>query len=229
MGAFDRPVTTTRPPLIGSPRITVAARRDTARAAVAELKLSDEMVDYVVDLIRATREDPRLVCGASPRASNMIATASRAWAALRGLLAAYPDRLTRRREPGSSRGRMVGGRGVRLAEESAVTEAPLFVCVAIDGREVLYDKKNFDDLVLAYAVSVHKSQGSEYPAVVMPVSTQHFKMLQRNLLYTGITRGRRLVVLVGTSKAMRIAAGRGQQTARHSRLAPRLADAVGSW
>ncbi|PIE16696.1 MAG: ATP-dependent RecD-like DNA helicase, partial [Proteobacteria bacterium] len=81
------------------------------------------------------------------------------------------------------------------------------VGVNLDGREILYTREMRDNLVLAYAVTVHKSQGSEYPAVVIPVSTQHFKMLRRNLLYTGITRGKRLVVLVGTERALRIAVG----------------------
>ncbi len=94
--------------------------------------------------------------------------------------------------------------------------------VAIDGREVRYERRQLDDLVLAYAVSVHKSQGSEYPAVVMPVSTQHFKMLQRNLMYTGVTRGKRLVVLVGTAKAMHIAVARSEVARRNTLLAERL-------
>ena len=98
--------------------------------------------------------------------------------------------------------------------------------VEIDGRAVAYERAELEDLVLAYAVSVHKSQGSEYPAVVMPVSTQHFKMLQRNLLYTGITRGKRLVVLVGTPKAMGIAVRNQRVAERHGMLAERLRDAL---
>jgi exodeoxyribonuclease V alpha subunit len=69
--------------------------------------------------------------------------------------------------------------------------------VSFDGRSVTYGFGELDTLVPAYAVTIHKSQGSEYPAVVIPVLTQHYAMLQRNLLYTGITRGKRLVVLVG--------------------------------
>ena len=68
-----------------------------------------------------------------------------------------------------------------------------------------YGFGELDMLVPAYAVTIHKSQGSEYPAVVIPVMTQHYAMLQRNLLYTGITRGKRLVVLVGQKKAVAIA------------------------
>jgi exodeoxyribonuclease V alpha subunit len=90
-------------------------------------------------------------------------------------------------------------------------------------REVRYDRADLEDLVLAYAISVHKSQGSEYSAVVMPVSTQHYVMLQRNLLYTGITRARRLVTLVGTRKALGIAVRNSRVDQRFSRLAARLA------
>src|SRR5262249_46813200 len=77
--------------------------------------------------------------------------------------------------------------------------------VDFDGRAVIYPFGELDELVLAYANTIHKSQGSEYPAVVMPLVTQHYAMLQRNLLYTGLTRGKRLVVLVGQRKAVAIA------------------------
>lgn len=87
------------------------------------------------------------------------------------------------------------------------------VLIDFDGREVAYDFAELDELTLAYALSIHRSQGSEYPAVVMPLHTQHFVMLQRNLLYTGITRGKKLVVLAGSRKALEIAVGR-QDTAR---------------
>jgi exodeoxyribonuclease V alpha subunit len=76
---------------------------------------------------------------------------------------------------------------------------------AFDGRNVAYGFGELDTLVPAYATTIHKSQGSEYPAVVIPVMTQHYTMLQRNLLYTGVTRGKRLVVLVGQKKAVAIA------------------------
>src|ERR1700723_2235316 len=77
--------------------------------------------------------------------------------------------------------------------------------VTFDGRSVTYGFGELDTLVPAYAATIHKSQGSEYPAVVIPVLTQHYAMLQRNLLYTGVTRGKRLVVLVGQKKAVAIA------------------------
>ena len=90
--------------------------------------------------------------------------------------------------------------------------------VDFDGRAVVYDFAELDELVLAYATTIHKSQGSEYPAVVIPLSTQHYPMLQRNLLYTGVTRGRKLVVLVGQRKALAIAVAGRQARRRWSKL-----------
>jgi exodeoxyribonuclease V alpha subunit len=78
------------------------------------------------------------------------------------------------------------------------------VMIDFDGRSVVYPFGELDEVVLAYATTIHKSQGSEYPAVVIPIVTQHYAMLQRNLLYTGMTRGKRLVVLVGQKKAIGI-------------------------
>ena len=95
--------------------------------------------------------------------------------------------------------------------------------VSFDGRPVHYEAADLDNLELAYAITVHKSQGSEYRAVVMPVHTTHFVMLQRNLLYTAITRGRGLVVLVGQKRAMAMAVENHTSNARHSGLARRLA------
>ena len=94
--------------------------------------------------------------------------------------------------------------------------------VSYDGRIVPYEAAELDEIVMAYAVSVHKSQGSEFPAVVIPVLTQHYVLLQRNLIYTAITRGRRLVVLVGTRKALAMAVARIDQRIRHSGLYRRL-------
>ncbi|MBR5999942.1 MAG: ATP-dependent RecD-like DNA helicase, partial [Oxalobacter sp.] len=99
------------------------------------------------------------------------------------------------------------------------------VVITIDEREVLYDFQDLDEIVLAYAISIHKSQGGEYPVVVMPVCTQHYVMLQRNLLYTGVTRGKKLVVLIGTRKALGIAIRNTAQTRRYTALASRLKDA----
>jgi exodeoxyribonuclease V alpha subunit len=96
------------------------------------------------------------------------------------------------------------------------------VIVRFEDRQIPYTADELDALVLAYAATVHKSQGSEYPAVVVPVHTQHFVMLQRNLLYTAVTRGKRLVVLVGTRKALSLAVRNGDVAARASGLRARL-------
>jgi len=90
--------------------------------------------------------------------------------------------------------------------------------VEFEGRRVSYDFSGLDDLVLAYATTVHKSQGSEYPAVVIPLVTQHYVMLKRNLLYTGITRGKQLVVLIGQKRALRIALEESGEMQRWSKL-----------
>ncbi len=87
-----------------------------------------------------------------------------------------------------------------------------------DGREVVYGFGELDELVLAYATTIHKAQGSEYPAVVIPVMTQHYTMVARNLLYTGVTRGKKLVVLVGQRKAIAMAVRNGGQRRRWSKL-----------
>src|SRR5438046_374216 len=91
------------------------------------------------------------------------------------------------------------------------------ITVAFDGREVVYGFGELDQLVLAYATTIHKSQGSEYPAVVIPLSTQHYLMLQRNLVYTGVTRGKKLVVLVGQPKALAIAVKGARERRRWSK------------
>jgi len=101
------------------------------------------------------------------------------------------------------------------------------VYVNFDGRLVSYDFSEVDELVLAYATSVHKAQGSEYPAVVIPILTQHFVLLQRNLLYTGITRGKKLVVLVGTKKALSIAVRNNKTQLRYTLLKERLQGSIG--
>jgi exodeoxyribonuclease V alpha subunit len=90
--------------------------------------------------------------------------------------------------------------------------------VDFDGRDVNYGFGELDELVLAYATTIHKSQGSEYPAVVIPLTTQHYPMLQRNLVYTGVTRGKRLVVLVGQRKALAIAVKGSRARRRWSKL-----------
>ncbi|KJB97479.1 ATPase AAA [Skermanella aerolata KACC 11604] len=97
--------------------------------------------------------------------------------------------------------------------------------IEFDGREVAYDAGELDQVVLAYATTIHKSQGSEYPAVVLPLTMQHYTMLQRNLVYTGITRGKRLVVIVGQRKAMAMAVKGNQSRRRWSKLGDWLTSA----
>ncbi|HEV8051769.1 MAG TPA: AAA family ATPase, partial [Parachlamydiaceae bacterium] len=92
------------------------------------------------------------------------------------------------------------------------------VVVKIDDREIIYEFSDLDELVLAYAVSVHKYQGSECPCVVIPVHTTHFKLLHRNLLYTAVTRGKQLVVLVGTKKAIFLAVKNDEVKRRYTGL-----------
>jgi exodeoxyribonuclease V alpha subunit len=82
------------------------------------------------------------------------------------------------------------------------------IVVTFEGRTVEYDFGDLDELSLAYVLSIHKSQGSEFPCAVIPLHTQHYMMLQRNLLYTGVTRGKELVILVGTKKALGMAVKR---------------------
>jgi exodeoxyribonuclease V alpha subunit len=97
------------------------------------------------------------------------------------------------------------------------------ITVDFEGREVVYGFGELDELVLAYATTIHKSQGSEYPAVVIPLTIQHYTMLQRNLVYTGVTQGKRLVVLVGQRKALAIAVKGAQTRRRWSKLGEWLA------
>ena len=108
------------------------------------------------------------------------------------------------------------GRITRITSESQE------VLISFDGRDVLYDFTDLDEIVLAYAISVHKSQGSEYPAVIIPIVMQHYILLQRNLIYTAVTRGRKLVVMVGTKKALAVGVKNDKTRKRYSRLRNRL-------
>jgi exodeoxyribonuclease V alpha subunit len=108
------------------------------------------------------------------------------------------------------------GRVTKIDEQEQELE------VAYENRTVAYEFDELDELALAYALTIHKSQGAEYPAVVIPLHTQHYHLLQRNLLYTGVTRGKQLVVLVGSRKALALAVGRGEAAGRCTALARRL-------
>ena len=96
------------------------------------------------------------------------------------------------------------------------------LAVNFDGRLVEYDASELDELTLAYATTIHKSQGSEYPIVVMPVLMTHYVMLQRNLIYTGITRAKKICVLIGTKKALSFAIRNMTVLKRNTRLKERL-------
>jgi exodeoxyribonuclease V alpha subunit len=96
------------------------------------------------------------------------------------------------------------------------------MAVDFDGRIIYYEYSELDELELAYAISIHKSQGSEYRAVVAPVIMQHFILLQRNLIYTAATRGKELVVFVGSREALSTAIKNARIKHRHTHLAARL-------
>ena len=96
------------------------------------------------------------------------------------------------------------------------------VTISFDGRDRAYEYTDLDEIILAYAVSVHKSQGSDYHAVIIPIVTQHYILLQRNLIYTAITRGRKLVVMVGTRKALAIGVKNDKTKRRYTYLRYRL-------
>lgn len=96
------------------------------------------------------------------------------------------------------------------------------VSVRFDTKEVTYDYNELDELALAYAITIHKSQGSEFPVVVIPIAMQQYLLLQRNLLYTGVTRGRKLVILIGQAKALSIAVSNYRVQPRHSGLLARI-------
>jgi exodeoxyribonuclease V alpha subunit len=102
------------------------------------------------------------------------------------------------------------------------------VTVVFDGRNVVYEEGQLDELTLAYACSIHKSQGSEFPCVILPLHTQHFVMLKRNLLYTAMTRGRKLCVIVGSKRALSTAVSSSDTVARFTGLSRRLARIAGT-
>ena len=94
--------------------------------------------------------------------------------------------------------------------------------VDFDGRPVVYDFRELDELVLSYAITIHKSQGSEYPCVIIPLHTQHYVLLQRSLIYTALTRAKKLVIVLGTKKALNLAVTRAESRERTTTLSERL-------
>lgn len=105
---------------------------------------------------------------------------------------------------------------------TAISHEEAEIVISYDERLVVYDFGECDEIVLAYATTIHKSQGSEYPAVIIPLMMQHYTMLKRNLIYTGITRGKKLVIVIGEKKALAIAVKRGGEQRRWSSLKLRL-------
>jgi exodeoxyribonuclease V alpha subunit len=105
---------------------------------------------------------------------------------------------------------------------SAIDDVERVITVRFDDRDVIYEEGDLDELTLAYATSIHKSQGSEYPAVVVPILTQHYVMLSRNLIYTAVTRGKKLVVLVADPRAVALALAETRREDRRTYLADRL-------
>ena len=114
-----------------------------------------------------------------------------------------------------------------IGEISSVNVYDRELTVVFDDREIVYDATELDELVLAYATTIHKAQGSEYPIVVMPVLMTHYVMLQRNLIYTGITRAKKGLIIVGTKKALGVAVRTVTVSKRNTKLRRRLSDSVG--
>jgi exodeoxyribonuclease V alpha subunit len=113
------------------------------------------------------------------------------------------------------------GRIVLVDEEESTLR------VDYDGREVLYESGELDEIALAYAITIHKSQGSEYPAVVIPISLQHFTLLERNLIYTAVTRAKKLVMIIGDPKAVSMAVGNKRSSQRMTGLAAMISASSG--
>jgi len=108
------------------------------------------------------------------------------------------------------------GRIVKIDSEASE------LTIDFDGRTVLYDFRELDELVLSYAITIHKSQGSEYPCVIIPMHTQHYVLLQRSLIYTALTRARKLVIVLGTKKALQLAVSRAESRQRTTTLSERI-------
>ena len=119
-----------------------------------------------------------------------------------------------------------GDIGTVTAKLSGEDDDEAVMQTSFDGRTVRFTQQDLDDIELAYACTIHKSQGSEYPAVIIPVHTSQFVMLKRNLLYTGITRAKKLCVLVGTPKAVGMAVSRPDTTVRKTRLRTRIHEEI---
>eukprot|EP00808_Paulinella_micropora_P032073 g49770.t1 len=197
----------------------------------------EKAADMVVDLAseRITKK-----FGFDPKQIQVLVPMYRGSAGAETLNKLLQDRLTPSRP--SRPERIASGRTLRVGDKvmqtknnydlgvfngdagiiTDIDEVEQQIAVEMDDHTVLYDFGDVNELVLAYAISVHRSQGSEYPVVVLPVLTQHFQLLQRNLLYTAITRARELVVLVGTKRAISIAVNNDKVMQRNSGLVWRI-------
>lgn len=208
---------------------------DTADFYFVEEDDPEEILEWIVQLV--SQDIPRRF-GLSPlRDIQVLSPMHRGAVGVANLNARLQETLNPR-ELGATRGSetyRVGDRVIQTVNSydrdvyngdvgfiSAIDAEDHLVTVDFDDHRALYEFTDLDELDLAYAISVHKSQGSEYPAVVMPVTTQHYVMLARNLLYTGITRGRSLVVLVGTKKALGVAIRNNKTRMRYTLLGKRL-------
>jgi exodeoxyribonuclease V alpha subunit len=194
----------------------------------------EECLDVIADLV-ATRIPSRF--GFDPIAETQVLTPmNRGLLGARNLNAVLKDLLNPAAGGGADRDRLdVGDKVMQIrnnydldvfnGDVGRVTAAAAereWIEVAFPDRVVRYPASELDQIVLAYACTVHKSQGSEYPAVVIPIHTQHYVMLQRNLLYTAMTRGKRLVVIVGSRRALRIAVRNDERQVRCSGLGARV-------
>ena len=197
----------------------------------------DELVDLLVDIVK--RRIPRKF-GLDPMDDvQVLSPMYNGSAGVNNL----NERLQEALNPGGKRPeRRLGGRVYRAGDKvmqtvnnydknvyngdigriTAIDPVQQTLTLNVDGAPVMYDFLEVDELVHAYAISVHKSQGAEYPCVVMPIVTQHYMMLRRNLLYTAVTRARKLVVLVGTRRAIAIAIRNDRVARRHTALDWRL-------
>ena len=115
-----------------------------------------------------------------------------------------------------------------IGQIAAIDPTEREVVIRYDSRDVAYDFGELDEISPAYAISIHKSQGSEFPAVVIPLAMQQYMLLERNLIYTGITRGKRLVMVVGEPKAFQVAVRKNNTRSRYSGLQERLRQNSGS-
>ena len=109
-----------------------------------------------------------------------------------------------------------------MVESVELSEGRKKLIASFDGRLVVYDQSELAELALAYAITIHKSQGSEYPVVILPLYTQHYILLNKNLLYTGLTRARNLAILVGQEKALALAVQNVQENQRYTLLNQRV-------